>query len=453
MHLMKDMSTLSASLQELLVSLSAPTDVWQALLPCIVTLCLAGMTVAFLLLTRIRRSSPAKFSPASFYPFSPPKGILNIREGELENSFGWLDLNGDGNYEELMLLKKRLLTSCPAAEDHENDDLYVNRRDVVRQTATEGLSELLDRARREVLEAVLTDLIARFPKMIQLFSESGLDVDDQSKNPEPDVGAAGLNNLERVNRIRVRLGNGMERVFFREQVHTTATLPEWQELLQEGSPLCCQGTIDDLELAARLVPEDLVIMLPTMGTGRAATQGEHTFYLADCLVCFADRWLPASKIGMSMRAIHEPVPHFSKPIATAADGFFRRLKPENGFRIRYNYTFQKGRQWHFLDAGEVAPSEGEILLQTDENPNSQIFMRLERQGMRKLECGAVLFSVRTYLSDVVRMPEGVRADLEAVFEAGGVSGKTSLGAHHIKEWAGVVRAAWKLCVRKEREGK
>lgn len=75
------------------------------------------------------------------------------------------------------------------------------------------------------------------------------------------------------------------------------------------------------------------------------------------------------------------------------------MSPKDGVRIRYNYTFQKGGGLHALDLpGARAPPLASKKLSeggsggydVDESSEGEVYMRVERQGLRKLPGGAVL---------------------------------------------------------------
>ncbi|MEI7656063.1 MAG: DUF3445 domain-containing protein [Actinomycetes bacterium] len=163
-----------------------------------------------------------------------------------------------------------------------------------------------------------------------------------------------------------------------------------------------------LEVAARLVAEDLVIMSPAStqesapaggavmdgATGAAGHTGEFgvEYVLTAAVLCAPSRWDLHEKVGRSMREIHQPVPNYDT-IAAAADRFFVRLA-EGDIIERTNWTvldspegFQpvSGKGW---DATLSGVPDVEL-------PQS-LWLRLERQTLRRLPItGDVLFSILT----------------------------------------------------------
>jgi len=182
-----------------------------------------------------------------------------------------------------------------------------------------------------------------------------------------------------------------------------------------------------LEVAARLVAEDLVIMSPAStqesapaggavmdgatGSGaksapvdggavadRVAGAAGHTgesgveYVLTAAVLCAPSRWDLHEKVGRSMREIHQPVPHYDS-IAAAADRFFVRLA-EGDIIERTN--------WTVLDSPEgfqPVPGEGwdaTLAGVPDEQLAAHLWLRLERQTLRRLPAtGDVLFTILT----------------------------------------------------------
>jgi len=136
-----------------------------------------------------------------------------------------------------------------------------------------------------------------------------------------------------------------------------------------------------LDLAGRLVQEDLCLMSP----GPRAT-----YVLSAGSLCFPFRWELRDKIGLPLNAIHHPVPGYEEKLATPADRFMLQLKPERP-SWRCN--------WNVVDAPDLylkvgSPATGI----TAENAGSRLWIRCERQTLRKLpKSGDVLFTIRTYI--------------------------------------------------------
>jgi hypothetical protein len=166
--------------------------------------------------------------------------------------------------------------------------------------------------------------------------------------------------------------------------------PDWFE--REGSTLCNHltgerweiGRVDPLDLAGRLVQEDLCLI---------QNRQEGPVFTAASL-CFPSRWRLLDKIGKPLRAVHGPVPHYAGRLAGPVDRFMRHLK--SGHIVsRLNWSllddpalFQPAGKWR-IEANQSI---------TAENAGSRVFLRVERQTLRRLPAsGAVLFGIRVHV--------------------------------------------------------
>ncbi|NEQ25135.1 MAG: DUF3445 domain-containing protein, partial [Microcoleus sp. SIO2G3] len=81
-----------------------------------------------------------------------------------------------------------------------------------------------------------------------------------------------------------------------------------------------------LDLAGRLVQEDLCLLLPQDGE----------YVLAAGSVCFPFRWRLQDKLGRSTAGIHAPVPGYAERLARPVEGVFDRLRSEYP-SVRFNW--------------------------------------------------------------------------------------------------------------------
>ncbi len=164
------------------------------------------------------------------------------------------------------------------------------------------------------------------------------------------------------------------------------------------------GSIDPLELAGRLVQEDLCLI----------QNGEDGPMFTAASLCFPSRWRLIDKIGKPLSAVHGPVPFYAERLARPVDRFMRHLRPGH-IAARLNWSllddpalFQPGGKWR-VDGGSGV---------TVENAGRCVFLRVERQTLRRLpESGAVLFAIRVHvypLQRVIDSPERAVALAAAV---------------------------------------
>lgn len=146
---------------------------------------------------------------------------------------------------------------------------------------------------------------------------------------------------------------------------------------------------DPLEVAARLVQEDLCL-IQNLPDGPVLTAAA---------LCFPSRWRLAEKIGKPLAAVHQPVPLYADRLAAAVDRFMRHLKP-GPVVCRLN--------WSLLDDPALfqpAPAGGRAI--TPENAGDGIFLRVERQTLRRLPATlAIVFGIRVHVYPLTRAVDG-----------------------------------------------
>lgn len=151
-----------------------------------------------------------------------------------------------------------------------------------------------------------------------------------------------------------------------------------------------------LDLAGRLVQEDLCLMTP----------GEEGYVLHAASLCFPGRWVLAEKLGQPMMGIHEPVSGYAEKLGKPVDRFFTYLKADKPVS-RLN--------WSILDDPALFQTSGHSMTEekptiTRESAGGRLWLRVERQTLRRLpQSGDILFTIRTFV-DPLSALEG-RLDL------------------------------------------
>jgi hypothetical protein len=179
----------------------------------------------------------------------------------------------------------------------------------------------------------------------------------------------------------------------------TAHHPDW--FSRDGSVLRNHLTgevwemaaLDPLELAGRLVQEDLCLI---------QNSADGPIFTA-AVLCFPSRWRLLDKIGKPLRAVHGPVPFYPDRLARPVDRFMRHLKPGH-IASRLNWSllddpalFQPGGKWR-VDGGSGV---------TLANAGERVFLRVERQTLRRLpDSGAVLFGIRVHVYPLTQVIDG-----------------------------------------------
>jgi len=152
-----------------------------------------------------------------------------------------------------------------------------------------------------------------------------------------------------------------------------------------------------LELAGRLVQEDLCLM------GRDRATGEYR--LTGACLCFPTRWRLSEKVGKSLDAIHGPIPGYAGHLATPVNRLFERLKTNKAvWRLNWSVLDDPA----LFQPGGHSNTDYETGV-TPENAGNLLWLRLERQTLRRLpKSQDILFTIRVYnhpLSVLANRPE------------------------------------------------
>ena len=168
--------------------------------------------------------------------------------------------------------------------------------------------------------------------------------------------------------------------------------------------------LDPLELAGRLVQEDLCLVRLDGATP----------ILAAAVLCFPSRWRLAEKLGRPLAEIHDSVPFYGERLARPVDRFMTAIRPGR-IALRLN--------WSLLDDPALFQPTGKFRDRRDPtitavNAGDRVWLRVERQTLRLLpDSGAVLFAIRVHVyplalvaasaPDAARLADAVRALPEA----------------------------------------
>ena len=153
-----------------------------------------------------------------------------------------------------------------------------------------------------------------------------------------------------------------------------------------------QSALHPLDLAGRLVQEDLCLMQP----GDSAA----IYHLVGASVCFPTRWCLREKMGKSVGAIHAPVPDYEPQLGASMGRFFRRLKAERPVWRR---------NWSLVDDPALfqPTGHGQQACNTNitaDNAGDTVWLRMERQTLRRLpRSGDILFTIRVYIDPLHRL--------------------------------------------------
>ena len=141
-----------------------------------------------------------------------------------------------------------------------------------------------------------------------------------------------------------------------------------------------------LDLAARLVQEDLIIMLPP-------NKEQKGWWLAAGCLAFPSRWNLKDKYKKTMDAIHAPVPFYKDQLKTPTNRFFDQMPFDDIFARR---------NWSLHDTPSLRQDGTKSIVENtkinSKNAGERLWLRVERQTLRKLKgTGAILFTIRIHI--------------------------------------------------------
>lgn len=163
---------------------------------------------------------------------------------------------------------------------------------------------------------------------------------------------------------------------------------------------------DPLEVAGRLVQEDLCIMQP----------GSEGPVLTAAVLCFPSGWSLAEKIGHPLAAIHGPVPLYAETLARPVDRLLDRLA-EGKLVERMNWSLSDDPNL-FRPKGHGRSRLNDSV--TAENAGDLLWLKMERQTLSRIDAaGSVLFGIRVHRYPIARIASRpqVAADLAAAVRA------------------------------------
>ena len=141
-----------------------------------------------------------------------------------------------------------------------------------------------------------------------------------------------------------------------------------------------------LEAAARLIPEDLLLLAPR----RQNNPDDPSWHLEAAALAFPGHWVLAEKMGHPMQMIHQPVPHYDDRLARPVDRFFTAMKI-GPISSRMNWSLQISRDL-------FTPRRVSRKAAANNDDFHQLFLRIENQTLRKLpDTGCVVFTIRTHM--------------------------------------------------------
>lgn len=143
------------------------------------------------------------------------------------------------------------------------------------------------------------------------------------------------------------------------------------------------------------IEEDLLIMMKNEEDG--------LYYLRGGTFGFPSGFDPAEKMNKPLKDIHGPVPGYKEKLEKAMDSYFDRIKSDR-WVVRYNWSIQPHTELYSPGGNHADQDTVVEELNANDLDFSKVFLRVERQTLTRLpKTGAVLFSIRTYLTPLAQL--------------------------------------------------
>jgi len=177
------------------------------------------------------------------------------------------------------------------------------------------------------------------------------------------------------------------------------------EAVAAGDELAAlMGVTGGLEGAARSAWEDICLL--------TRVPGDAAYRLSGAAVAFPTDWRIADKLGQPMIALHTPIHGYAEQLGSPVDQFMAKLKPGRIYgRCNWFVSPTGALRWLADDAPET-----QFAHITPENAGETLFVRSERQTLRKLpQTGAIVFTIGIYLAPLGALsPENITRMAESL---------------------------------------
>ncbi|OBV12188.1 heme-dependent oxidative N-demethylase family protein [Erythrobacter dokdonensis] len=129
-------------------------------------------------------------------------------------------------------------------------------------------------------------------------------------------------------------------------------------------------------------------------------EGSDQYRLIGAAVAWPSDWHPGEKIGLPLRALHAPIAGYEEQLATGVDRFMTTLRP-GPIYARCNWFIAATGDRRWLPDRPATQAFAHV---TPENAGSTLFVRSERQTLRRLpQTGAILFTIGIYVEQLGKL--------------------------------------------------
>ncbi len=155
---------------------------------------------------------------------------------------------------------------------------------------------------------------------------------------------------------------------------------------------------------------------------------EDIYRLIGAAVAWPTDWHPHEKMGLPMTALHAPIEGYEEQLSAPVDRFMAKLKA-GAIYGRCNWFVAPTGEKRWIAEG---PPEETFAHVTPENAGETLFIRSERQTLRRLpQTGAILFTIGIYVSPLGQLsPENIQRLAASVGEIGSGEGDRRGSPHY-----------------------
>ncbi|KAI5777638.1 hypothetical protein EDC01DRAFT_392618 [Geopyxis carbonaria] len=213
----------------------------------------------------------------------------------------------------------------------------------------------------------------------------------------------------------------------------SAVTGEWVLINRILSTTTRVHAVPPLHVLLHNIPEDFCLTLRDASTG--------LYHFRAGVVCSSLDWSVATKIGLALHEIHQPVPHYAAKMSKSMDRFFTRLPTSSPIQ-RGSWGLERGKPLH------MPPGDPHSLLRAAQDPALQlaeIHLRVDWQTLRRLPLsGSVVFNFKALFTPLheLRAEPGVPRLMATVLRAGDAALMRYKGTWHVQHVALPVLEEW-----------
>ncbi|KAL8920404.1 MAG: hypothetical protein Q9208_006285 [Pyrenodesmia sp. 3 TL-2023] len=144
------------------------------------------------------------------------------------------------------------------------------------------------------------------------------------------------------------------------------------------------------------VPEDFAVMLRNPDDG--------CYYLRAGVLCSSLGWNLASKLGMQLKEIHQPIPDYKEKMEFSMDRYFSKMPTARAIQ-RGSWGLEIDKPL-FMPPGDPHEAYRDFQMPPSELPISRVHLRVDWQTLRRLPLsGAIIFNFKALFTPIEEFSE------------------------------------------------